>query len=188
MKKTNFYIVLLLSIGILACSGESAEEKNRKVMHNAISEFVSPSLLDSVVITDTAMVDAVKNALLKLDSSDKTLDSLMMAIPEHIESAQQSLEKTEEDLANLTFAMLKPMMEQTIAMQKSNIAKYHQMLESLAKQKELNAIKRRFSNKAIANALENLAYYSVQGHMNDSYREYFVSPGGVVLNEKPKEE
>jgi hypothetical protein len=184
MKKSKIYVIILVAIAFAACSGESAEEKNKKLMFKAISEYLSPMQLDSVSIIDTTTLVAVQSALLKVDSAEHTLDSLLVAIPLAIEKAEELLASHEVELANVSFPMLIPIWEKTIATQKNTIASYNSTLETISREKKNIEVKKRFSQKAIDNANDEIAYYKVVGYANDSHRDYFVSPTGSVLNTK----
>lgn len=183
---TKNTLLIILSLFLFSC-GADQSAKNKKKIHEAVSAYANPDQVDSIVILDTIMVVTLKEVLATVDSAEFTLDSLSKAIPKMIEETEERLAKAEETLKNLSFPMLKPMWEQNIATDRRTLARQQNLLREVEGDLKNIRTKKRFTEKALENAGEEIGYYMIDGYVEGSGRRYWVSPGFVVLNEKPKE-
>jgi hypothetical protein len=184
MKKHLQYFLMLLLVVAVSCSSETEEEKAKKVLMAAISEFASPDVIDSIQVVDTISMESIQAASKLADSAMDAFDTLLASIPLQIESAKRRIAVSEEELAKLKFEMLRPMWLQTLEQDQATLEQLNQMLQSSEEKQARAQVKQNFINKAIENGLEGTAYYKIKGYSSGDYREYFVSPGAVVLNEK----
>lgn len=184
MKKSSIVLLLSFTAILFACNSESEEVKTTKAVQKAISEFVSPDSLSTIHFKDTISLLTVNETIARVDSMQQSIDSFISTIPSSIEAAEKRKKEAEVELENLKFKMLKGTWESIVMTEEQTIQSYKDMLKTSNRNKELNTIKYNFAKKAQSHAVEDVAYFVVEGIVNGSARLFFVSPKYIVLNSK----
>lgn len=184
MKKYSIHLLICLSTLLFSCTSE--KEKAIKLFTESISEFASPDTITHIEIIDTVSLSHVDSSLEVVNNKLGAYDTLILSFNNQIESTEQRLASSDSTLKALKFEMLRPIWEQTIQQDKNTLMRLKLNLAEAEKHLGYTRIKSEFLTKAKTNAVDDVAYYKIKGHTADSYLEYFVSPSGKVLNEKPK--